>query len=201
MGPTDFEYFLGQIHGVNLDDLYLIAEQSAVVDRELSTRLNHWSSIHSKIDQRNDWHRLYDWICGVEYNAPDKADSQQANMMLMLFNQFSRRGVAPFSSRSEYQEGTPHVWDWAKLPEPLRYLIEPAATLGELQFPNKIAAYLDQLDEEGAKFLDDLIVKVNADWTAINRFLDEYNMTKHPESQRVYFLTVLLGDYYDRRRE
>lgn len=200
MGPTDFEYFLGQIHGINLDDLYLIAEQSAVVDRELSMRLEHWSSIHSKIDQRNDWHRLYDWIRSVEYNHPDKCDSQQARMMLMLFNKFSQRGVEPFTSRSEYQQGTPHTWDWTKLPSQLRYLIEPAMTLGKLQFPNKIAAYLDQLDESGEKMLDDLIVKVNADWDEINRFLDEYRMTKHPEAQRVYFLTVLLADYNDRRR-
>lgn len=200
MGRNDFEYVLSQIREIVLDNLILVAEQPSIIDRELLIRTDLWIAIHSEIELRNDWYRLYDWCGELGYKGSEKEDARRASMMLLLFNKFSQRGISPFTSRSEYREGTPPNWDWTKLPESLHYLIEPAKTLGELQFPNKIAAYLDELDESGEKVLDDLIVKVNSDWTEVNRFLDDYNMTKHPEAQRVYFLTVLLADYHDRRR-
>jgi hypothetical protein len=85
-------------------------------------------------------------------------------------------------------------FDWTKLPAELRYLAGPAEVYGPLQFDDPIYDFLrHRMTAEERDELRALSRRFGQDWEAINRWLDEYPMTIHPEARLVYFTGYLLG--------
>lgn len=84
--------------------------------------------------------------------------------------------------------------DWAKLPPELNYLSTLAVKYGHYQFDDAIDDYLfNQVTKSDLLELRDLRDQMWRDFDAIETWLDEYNMTKHPEARLVYFTRCLIG--------
>jgi hypothetical protein len=115
--------------------------------------------------------------------------------LLCLFAQLGDLGVPPFDDGAVRPMEAPlEDLDWNKLPGPLRYLAGPAEVYGGYQFDERIMDFLQSrmLPEERSELLA-LGLQYRRDSEAINHWLDEYPMTKHPEARLVYFTGHLLG--------
>jgi hypothetical protein len=90
------------------------------------------------------------------------------------------------------------VLNWNKLPAALRYLAGPAEVYGGLQYDHAIYDFLQRhmTPEERAE-LRALSEKYRRDGEAIDRWLDEFPMTAHPEARLVYFTRYLVGTAAD----
>src|SRR5262245_7502108 len=84
--------------------------------------------------------------------------------------------------------------DWSKLPPHLSYLAQPSAKYGALQFDDPIYEFLQKtMTSSERDELLELGKLMSRDWDAIERWLDEYSMTDHPEAARVYFTAHLMA--------
>jgi hypothetical protein len=115
--------------------------------------------------------------------------------LLCLFAQLGELGIPPFDDGAvRPMEAPPEELDWDKLPDPLRYLAGPAEWYGRLQFDDPIYEFLqERMTPDERAELRALNRRYKQDWDAIDRWLDEYRMTKHPEARLVYFTGHLLG--------
>jgi hypothetical protein len=88
--------------------------------------------------------------------------------------------------------------NWKKLPPALRYLAGPAEVYGGFQFDDPIYEFLQQrmTPQEQAE-LRELSRRYGQDGKAIDRWLDEFPMTVHPEARLVYFTRYLVGTAAD----
>jgi hypothetical protein len=92
------------------------------------------------------------------------------------------------------QEVEVETLDWSKLPPSLSYLAGPAERYGRLQFDDPIYKFLqERMTPDEQTELRALNERYRKDWEAIDRWLDEFRMTKHPEARLVYFTGCLLG--------
>jgi hypothetical protein len=117
--------------------------------------------------------------------------------LLCLFAQLAKLDITPFNDGvvcpKEVQK-TSEVLDWSKLPTSLRYLGGPAEVYGGLQFDDPICQFLkERMTAEERAELQALSRRYGQDREAINRWLDEFPMTAHPEARLVYFTGHLLG--------
>ena len=87
----------------------------------------------------------------------------------------------------------PKALDWSKLPRTLAWAATPAERYGYHQFDEPILAFLRAATPAELSDLQAVQRRWVADYPIIEAWLDEYNMTKHPEAARVYFTQVLLG--------
>jgi hypothetical protein len=88
--------------------------------------------------------------------------------------------------------------DWGKLPQSLRYLAGPAEVYGGYQFDEPIYQFLtERMTEDERVELRALSQRAGQDEEAINRWLDEFSMTEHPEARLVYFTRHLVGTAAD----
>jgi hypothetical protein len=139
----------------------------------------------------NRWHQSHDCkgTCPPETTWPVYG-------LLCLFAQLARLGIAPFSDGvicPQEKEET-ETLDWNKLPSSLRYLAGPAERYGRLQFDDPIYEFLqERMTAEEQAELRALNQRYGRDWEAINRWLDGFSMTEHPEARLVYFTGHLLG--------
>jgi hypothetical protein len=83
--------------------------------------------------------------------------------------------------------------DWTKLPTNLSYLAGPAEKYGRYQFEDKIFRFLDRMSQAEKAELTQLLQQTIKDDREINKWLDQYPMTTHPEARLVYFLEHLLA--------
>ena len=114
--------------------------------------------------------------------------------LLCLFEQLSELGIAPFYDGVVGPMEFPEALDWSKLPAPLSYLAGPAEVYGTYQFDNRIFDFLEShMTADERTELQALSKRYGEDWEAINRWLDQYRMTKHPEAALVYFTGHLLA--------
>jgi hypothetical protein len=116
--------------------------------------------------------------------------------LLCLFRQLGNHDIAPFNDGAVGPEDrkVAETLDWSKLPPPLRYLAGPAEVYGGLQFDDPIYEFLqERMTAEEQAELRALTQRYGEDWEAINRWLDEYPMTEHPEARLVYFTGHLIG--------
>jgi hypothetical protein len=116
--------------------------------------------------------------------------------LLCLFRQLNKLGITPFIDGAVGPEKrkTTEDLDWSKLPPPLRYLSGPAEVYGGLQYDDPIYEFLQKrmtADEQAE--LRALSQRYGQDWEAINRWLDEFPITEHPEARLVYFTGHLLA--------
>lgn len=116
--------------------------------------------------------------------------------LLFLFRQLGNLGVAPFNDGTigpEERKATESL-DWNKLPAELRYLAEPAARYGELQFESRIMDFLKrEATDEDRVTLRALRPLVLRDEAAIDAWIDQLGITKHREAALVYFLLHLMA--------
>ncbi len=89
--------------------------------------------------------------------------------------------------------GVAKALNWSKLPPKLAWVALPAERYGHYQFDEPILAFLRAATALELVDLRAIQRRWIADHSAIQAWLDEYNMTVHPEAQRVYFTQVLLG--------
>jgi hypothetical protein len=114
--------------------------------------------------------------------------------LLCLFNQLGELGIVPFNDGAVRPMEFREELDWSKLPDSLRYLAGPAEVYGAYQFEGKILDYLhSHMTADERAELQALSRQYGQDSEAINRWLDEYPMTEHPEAGLVYFTGSLLG--------
>lgn len=114
--------------------------------------------------------------------------------LLCLFSQLGELDIAPFNDGAVGPMKFPEELDWSKLPAPLRYLAGSAEVYGAYQFDDKIQDFLQsRMTAEERDELKLLNERYGRDFDAVNRWLDEYPMTKHPEARLVYFTGHLLG--------
>jgi len=114
--------------------------------------------------------------------------------LLCLFAQLGELGIAPFNDGTVRPMEFPVALDWSKLPASLRYLAGYAEVYGGYQFDDKILDFLEcRMTADERAELQELNRRYQQDWAAIDRWLDEYRMTEHPEAARVYFTGYLLG--------
>jgi hypothetical protein len=83
--------------------------------------------------------------------------------------------------------------DWSKLPPTLAYLVGPAEKYGHYQFEDRIFEFLRGMSEPDKQELTVLVQRTIPDNDEIDRWLDEYSMTKHREAALVYFFQHLLA--------
>lgn len=116
--------------------------------------------------------------------------------LLCLFRQLKTMGIQPFVDGAVGPEDTRPVvpLDWSKLPPELAYLAGPAEKYGAFQFDDPIVEFLQErmTGSERAE-LSALSPRSRDDFEAINRWLDEFPMTKHREAALVYFTGHLMG--------
>ena len=193
-----FDYVLPLLmsHPIN-SDIQVYKTKPMVVDHEQAHHLAFWRSIFELIEQADDWIRLSTWEDSEEACLPEE---RQCFYMRILFTEFSKLGIEPFTKCENFFMRAPHVFHWEKLPLRLRYLGDFAERYGKYQFPAEVAAFFDSMTDADRNALDDLLVDVERDFDAINEFLDEFNMTKHQESNHLYFLVSLLAQYNDNKR-
>ncbi|OWK38521.1 hypothetical protein [Fimbriiglobus ruber] len=138
----------------------------------------------------NSWHQSHSGkkTCPAETTWPIYG-------LLHLFSQLADLGVAPFNDGLVRPEAAPKPpLDWSKLPPPLRYLAGPAEVYGELQFESRIYEFLEKrMTEDERSELRELSRRYDRDGEAINRWLDAFSITDHPEARLVYFTGHLLG--------
>ena len=115
--------------------------------------------------------------------------------LLCLFAQLGDLGVSPFDDGAVRPTEPPQPeLDWNKLPAPLRYLAGWAEVYGAYQFDQPILDFLhSRMTPEERAELRTLRQRYTDDAAAIDRWLDEYPMTKHREAALVYFTGHLLG--------
>lgn len=114
--------------------------------------------------------------------------------LLVLFQLLGDLGIEPFDDGTVRFKEKEEVLDWSKLPASLSYLIEPAEKYGAIQFEDKIFAFLSERMTPAEKTeLQALSKTYVQDEGTVNDWLDEYNMTKHPEARLVYFTGNLLA--------
>lgn len=88
--------------------------------------------------------------------------------------------------------------DWDKLPLDLRYLAEPAARYGDIQFESRIMDFLEQhATDEDLAALRALRQQLLRDEKAIDAWIDRLGITKHREAALVYFLLHLMALGHD----
>jgi hypothetical protein len=139
----------------------------------------------------NDWHHSH----GGKGTCPPET-TWPVYGLLCLFAQLGKLGVAPFSDGEvgPQERRTAEALDWSKLPTPLRYLAGPAEVYGGLQFDDPIYEFLqERMTAAEQAELRAVSQRYGQDWEAINRWLDEFPMTEHPEARLVYFTGHLLG--------
>jgi hypothetical protein len=136
----------------------------------------------------NSWHRSQSGeTCPSETTFPVFG-------LLCLFAQLGKLGVAPFNDGTVGPQKAVEELDWTKLPASLRYLAGPAEVYGALQFEGRIYEFLqDRMTTDERAELEALNQRYSQDGDAIDRWLDQYPMTGHPEARLVYFTGHLLA--------
>jgi hypothetical protein len=88
--------------------------------------------------------------------------------------------------------------DWDKLPPDLRYLAEPAARYGDIQFESRIMDFLErEATDEDRAALRALRPQVLRDEAAIDAWIDRLGISQHREAAFVYFLLHLMALGHD----
>lgn len=114
--------------------------------------------------------------------------------LLCLFDQLGELGIAPFNDGAVRPMEFPTELDWTKLPPDLHYLAGWAEVYGNYRFDGKIVDFLEsRMTAEERAELQELNELYNRDGEAIDRWLDTFPITKHPEAALVYFTGHLLG--------
>jgi hypothetical protein len=113
--------------------------------------------------------------------------------LLCLFAQLAELNIAPFSDGTVRPTEPTEELDWNKLPTSLRYLAGPAEVYGAYQFDDAILDFFSRMMPEERAELQELGRRYNEDADAIDRWMDDYRMTQHPEARLVYFTGVLLA--------
>jgi len=115
--------------------------------------------------------------------------------LFLLFTELGKKGIAPFNDGKLPAKKKPvEVLDWSKLPKSLRYLAGPAEVYGALQFDDPIFEFLQKrMTTDEQEELKELKIRYSQDFEAIESWLDEISMTKHPEARLVYFTGYLLA--------
>lgn len=198
MVATEWSDLIEMIPRVDITVMRLPDERVPVIDREETERLDEWRQVYERVESRNDWKRLFCWT--QDFGAPDKPERTQCFLMLILFREFSRRGISPFTKYDDYFMEDPPPLDWSKLPSNLSFLISAAERYGEIQFPADVEKCLENITPPVRQEFDLLIAEIERRPGAIDGFLNKYKMTQHPEAARVYFLWCLLAHYVDRFR-
>jgi hypothetical protein len=137
----------------------------------------------------NTWHQSQWRKCPPETSFPIYG-------LLCLFAQLGELGIAPFNDGvvCPQESETAETLDWNKLPPSLQYLARPAEVYGRLQFEDRIYEFLqERMSANQRDELRALSHRYEQDDEAINRWLDEFPMTEHPEARLVYFTGCLLG--------
>lgn len=141
----------------------------------------------------NEWLHSNSGKCPAETTSPTFG-------LLCLFRQLGELGVQPFNDESVRYKEAPKTLNWSKLPQSLRYLAGWAEVYGVYQFEGKILDFLQsQMTADERIELQGICDKYQQDEEAINRWLDEYPMTEHPEAGLVYFTGHLLAIGKDAR--
>jgi len=112
-----------------------------------------------------------------------------------LFAQLGKLDISPFNDGAvgPQETKTAEILDWSKLPPSLQYFAGPAEVYGRLQFEDRIYEFLEErmaADEQAG--LRALNRRYKQDSEAIDRWLDTFSMTDHPEARLVYFTVSLL---------
>lgn len=135
----------------------------------------------------NEWYHSNSGKCPAETISPIIG-------LLFLFGQLGELGIQPFNDESVRYKEAPKTLDWNKLPESLRYLAGWAEVYGEYQFEGAILDFLQsRMTADERTELQELSRQYERDEEAINRWLDEYEITEHPEAALVYFTGGLLA--------
>jgi hypothetical protein len=139
----------------------------------------------------NTWHESHsgERACPPETTFPIYG-------LLCLFAQLGKLGIAPFNNGvvCPKETKTAKRLNWSKLPQSLQYLAGPAEVYGGLQFDDPIYEFLqNRMTADEQAELRALNHRYRQDWDEINRWLDEFPMTKHAEARLVYFTGCLLG--------
>ena len=113
-----------------------------------------------------------------------------------MWSYLAKLDIAPFNDGTvglEERKTTERL-DWDKLPPSLRYLAGPAEVYGRLRFDDRIYEFLqERMTADERAELQALNQRYGKDSEAIDRWLDRYAMTDHPEASLVYFTGYLLS--------
>ncbi|QJW98586.1 hypothetical protein [Frigoriglobus tundricola] len=198
--PSELHYIipLAELHGTDarvaeydraLGRHVQYAERLSAVEIEPLRQL--YAEIHAKGHGPliNRWHHKHSvkGTCPAETTWPVYG-------LLCLFAELSKRGLAPFNDGAVRPMEFPAELDWNKLPPDLKYLAEPAARYGELQFATRIMDFLEReatdADRGTLRALKPLVLR---DEGAIDSWIDQLGITKHREAALVYFLLHLMA--------
>jgi hypothetical protein len=152
------------------------------------------SGLYTGIRTNGHGAMINEWI---HSNSREKVPAETSSPifgLLCLFRQLGELGIQPFNDESVRYKEAPKTLDWNKLPESLRYLAGWAEVYGAYQFEGKILDFLQsRMTADERTELQGLSERYGQDDDAINRWLDEYAMTEHPEAGLVYFTGHLLA--------
>jgi hypothetical protein len=82
-------------------------------------------------------------------------------------------------------------YDWSKLPKHLHFLCKPAEKYGTIQFDDKILEFFKTASQAEFDEINAVADQSQSFSDEIERWLNDYPMTVHPESRVVYFLAHL----------
>ena len=208
--PVSPEYLPKELHYIiPLAELHGSEASTASFDRRLgrhvpyvetlsAANIERLRKLYTKISANghgsliNNWYQDQDskGTCPTETTWP-------IHGLLCLFAKLGRLGIDPFNDGvvcPQERKTTEEILDWSKLPPHLRYLAGPAEVYGGFQFEMRILEFLrERMTEDEQVELRALGQRYGQDYEAINRWLNEFRMTDHPEARLVYFTGYLLG--------
>jgi hypothetical protein len=202
MLPERFQYLRNVVekYGGRAVSYLPATGESPEVDALSARDIEALAAAYDEVVSRQDTRGIAEWLHKEGSTDPAHITNSAFNIFA-IFEVLAGRGKQPFASRRadvlsiEIEE----VFDWSKLPEELEYLAEPAAKYGKHQFENQMDHFLENATEAEIEEIAVLAERVRFDWDRIQRWLDEYELTKHPEAAAVHALTGImeLGGFWN----
>jgi hypothetical protein len=171
--------------------------ESAEVDALSAGDIAELAGAYDEIVRRGDIREIAEWLAAPGNQSSDPNHVTQSVVdVFAIFEVLAMRGVQPFASGKADLDsvGVEEVFDWSKLSEQLQYLAEPAAKYGKHQFESQMDDFLANASESEIEEIAALAerIRLSGDWVTIQQWLDEYELTDHPEAAAVHALTGIM---------
>jgi hypothetical protein len=182
----------------NYGDLFVGQEMKARVAQMTEDERREIADTLRLIDERGDWRVIDELFLSGNNVRPTPTIVRQILCLLSVFDHMIKSGLIPGFMRTagERIEATrpPVIFDWSIVPSELRYLAPFADRYGRFQFDDSVDECIQNMTSEEFSELEKLAAHVRArgDFGKVNAWLDEYDMVKHPEANRMYFLFGVL---------
>jgi hypothetical protein len=178
---------------------YLTEEFDRFIGSATDQQLAELEHAYNTIDARGDCEKISRWVDyalfqGGEVRPEEVSFAQGVGQLFALFRHLGDHDISPFSTRKVQFINATKKLDWDNVPSELAYLVDPAGVYGVYCTEKDICDFLESANDDDMQTLSDIAktIRQNGDFERINKWLDVFPMSTHPEACHVYFLLGLL---------